>query len=105
MLLFAKTKDGKYLEAAKIYANFALQCNESVFCSNFSHKLGWGLSLLYKHNPDERYINAIERIADHFKELQGEEGIWFYPADVNTAFDQSAEITLWMMEITQNLKK
>ena len=105
VLLFDNTKDKKYLEAAKVYANFALQCNQSIFSSNFSHKVGWGLSLLYKYNPEERYIKAIERIGDHFKGIQGEEGIWYYPDDVNTAFDQSAEITLWMTEITKNLKK
>ena len=102
-LLFEKTGEAKYLESSKEYARFALCCNASVFNSNFSHKLAWGLSLLQKYESGEWYINAIRRIGDQFEKLQGKEGIWYYPSDLNTAFDQSAEITLWMMEITKNL--
>ena len=57
VLLFDNTKDKKYLEAAKVYANFALQCNQSIFSSNFSHKVGWGLSLLYKYNPEDEQLD------------------------------------------------
>jgi hypothetical protein len=102
-LLYEKTGDAKYLESAQAYADFALSCDKSVCSSNFSHKLAWALSLLYKHTDDERYIEAIDSITEHFELTQGADGIWYYPDDINTAFDQSAEITGWLIEIGKSL--
>jgi len=103
-LLFEKTGDVKYLDSAKRYADFALSCHEDFYISNFSHKVAWSLSLLYRHERDPRYLDTISRITTHFTKSQNDTGTWYNPdEDINTAFDQSAEIAIWLIEIAKNV--
>jgi hypothetical protein len=104
-LLYKNTKDDKYLKAARAYLDFALTCHESVFKSNFSHKLAWAASIIYKETGEEKYLAAIEKITDHFLKTQAETGVWYQNADTNTCYDQSAEIACWFMDISNNLKQ
>ena len=102
-LLYEESREKKYLHFAKQYADFALGCNQDLTNSNFSHKLAWSLSILYRNIHDDRYLKAIEAISNHFLRIQGQEGIWYFEDDINTAIDQSAEITGWLIETNKNL--
>ncbi|MEE9451231.1 MAG: hypothetical protein V3V61_00575 [Gammaproteobacteria bacterium] len=103
-LLHEKTKDKKFIEGAKAYLNFALSCDENVLSCNFSHKLAWAASILYKITGDAKYLTSITTITDYFISRQSREGMWYLEDDINTAYDQSAEIACWFMDIVKNLQ-
>lgn len=100
-LLYKKTADEKFLNFAIQYLDFSLSCNQSIYQSNFSHKIAWAASILYEITKDKRYLDAIEKITTHFIENQSEVGIWY--TDHNTTFDQSPEIACWFLNIARNL--
>ena len=101
--LYKITKDSKYIEAAREYAAFALTCHESVFSSEYSHKLAWALSELYKFFPESTYLEAIKRIIDYFISIQDKDGLWFSDDELK-CYDQSAEIICWFTKIRNNLE-
>lgn len=101
-LLYETTAKTEYLDSAKKYLDFALTCHEDIFTSGFSHKVAWAASLLYKHIEKPSYLIAVQRIVKHFIDSQTAEGIW-YADDINNAYDQSAEIACWFIEINRNL--
>jgi hypothetical protein len=102
-LLYEKTDEKKYLEAAKFYLEMALSCENKLLQSNFSHKVAWAASILYKLTHEKKYLEAIEQIIQHFLNQQAENGLWFVDKDDVTAYDQSAEIACWFFEIAKSL--
>ena len=104
-LLYENTKEKKYFEAANTYLQFSLSCHKDVYNSRFSHKLAWASSILYKLTNDKKYFSPIEKIVNYFLELQSSEGMWYLQEDINTAYDQSAEIVCWFLEIAKNVDK
>lgn len=99
--LYEKIKDETYLKAAKAYLEFSLSCDESVYQCDFSHKIAWAASIIYKCTHDTRYLLAIEKITDHFIAKQ-KNGMWF-AENINNSYDQSAEIACWFLEIEKNI--
>lgn len=104
VMLYKHTGEEKYLEAARYYVDYTLTCDSSIFHSLFSHKIAWAAGLLYRETEDEIYLRALEAIVEHIIDTQSSSGIWYADADVNTAFDQSAEIACWLLTIAQDLK-
>ena len=102
-MLFKRTLDKKYLKAAQKYFDFSLSCNESVYACNFSHKVAWAASVLLEITGEEKYLDAIEKITTHFIKNQSADGMWYADADINTRYDQSAEIACWFMAIYKNI--
>ena len=92
-----------YIKTAIEYMNFLLSCHESVYSSEFSHKVAWACSLLYTVVQDKRYIEMIDRISQAFIDKQDQSGLW-YKDDPLKSYDQSAEIGLWFSEIRRNLE-
>ncbi|HEY2566752.1 MAG TPA: hypothetical protein VGH95_03490 [Candidatus Aquirickettsiella sp.] len=103
-LLFQRTKDEKFLDAAHRYVDFVLSCHENIFSSNFSHKIAWACSVLFSIRPDEKLKSPMNFISHHFLASQSKEGIWFLDQDINTAYDQSAELACWFLEIAKNIE-
>lgn len=103
-MLYKKTDNKKFLEAAQGYLNFSLSCEKSVYECNFSHKLAWAASILYEITGDSKYLLIIEKIANHFMSTQSSSGVW-YEDDTNASFDQSAEIACWFFDIVKNINK
>ena len=97
------TGDEQFLVGAKLYAEFALSCHESVLSCEFSHKLAWALSELYCLVSEPQYLEAIKRISDYFISMQDAGGLWFSD-DPLKCYDQSAEIVCWFLEISKNLE-
>lgn len=100
-ILYKHTKDMKFLDAAKAYLDFSLSCDESVYRCNFSHKIAWAASLVYECTGDTKYLAVIDRISGYFIANQ-KNGMWF-TEDVNSSFDQSAEIACWFLDIVKNI--
>lgn len=103
-LLYKKTQNKKYLQAAKMYLDFALTCHQSIFESNYSHKIAWAASIIYGLTGEQKYYTAIEKITDHFIKTQSKNGLW-YENDIYSSYDQSAEIACWFLDISNNLKQ
>lgn len=101
-LIYKKTQRLEFLTAAKTYLNFSLSCDKSVYTCDFSHKISWAASLLYECTGDEKYLEVIDKIADHFIEKQHRCGMWF-AGDINASYDQSAEIACWFLDIVKNV--
>lgn len=103
-LLYKTTKNEKYLQAAKSYLNFALTCDGVLTC-NFSHKIAWASSIIYGLTGEEQYLMPVQEITSHFLKFQSKDGLWYQDSDLNTSYDQSAEIACWLLDISNNLKQ
>ena|SRR3990167_1049834 len=102
-MLFKNTLNEKYLVAARQYFDFSLSCHESIYACNYSHKIAWAASILLEITGEEKHLDVIEKITTHFIKNQSEDGMWYADADINTRFDQSAEIACWFMAISKNI--
>lgn len=101
--LYSATNDKIYLEYAKQYADFALNCHESIKSFHFSHKIAWAMSLLYKVTKNESYLTLCKEISNYLMQTQDQEGIWLKAEGNVTAIDQSVENAIWLHEIATNL--
>jgi hypothetical protein len=101
-MLYQKTRNEEFLNSAQAYLDFSLSCNEQIYQCNFSHKIAWAASLVYECTGDEKYLRVIEIISDHFIANQ-RNGMW-YSEDINSSYDQSAEIACWFLEIVKNIR-
>lgn len=109
--LYKATKEEAYLTAAEQYAKFALSCEE-LPQSIYSHKVAWAYSILFEITRNQDYLKGLEDISNFFLKLVDKQlGAWFLntaETDLNiiyNAYDQSAEIACWFMEINKNLGK
>lgn len=103
-ILYKKTNNQDFLNAAKKYLDFSLSCDVSVYTCEFSHKIAWAASLIYECTGDAKYLEVIDRISAYFITKQKKDGMW-YPEDINKLYDQSAEIACWFLDIVKNLKE
>lgn len=100
-MLYKKTKNKEYLESAIKYLEFSLVCDKSVYACDFSHKIAWAASHIYECTGDKKYLIVIDKISDYFIAKQ-KDRVWF-SEDVNSSFDQSAEIACWFLDIIKNI--
>jgi len=100
-ILYKKTQNIDFLDAAKSYLDFSLSCDKSVYACDFSHKLAWAASLIYECTGDVKYLEVINRISNYFIEKQ-DQALWFSD-DINNSYDQSAEIACWFLDIVKNI--
>jgi hypothetical protein len=100
VLLYKKTNNLEFLNAAKSYLDFSLSCDKSIYSCNFSHKIAWAASLLYECTGEKKYLTVIDKITDYFISNQ-KNGMWFTD-DINASYDQSAEIACWFLDIIKN---
>ncbi|CAD5111142.1 unnamed protein product [Dimorphilus gyrociliatus] len=101
--LYDLTKDKKYLNLSKSYYNYTINCH-GIFKSNFSHKVSWAASILYRITGDNIYLDAIEKITNHILENRDKTGLWL-TNDGSIDYDQTAEFANWFFEIIKNIEK
>lgn len=100
-ILYKKTRNTDFINAAKAYLDFSLSCDKNVYACDFSHKIAWAASLVYECTGEDKYLTVIDKISDYFISKQ-KNGMWF-PEDTNSSYDQSAEIACWFLDIVKNI--
>jgi hypothetical protein len=101
--LYRATGDSLYLETAKSYLDFALSCHDSIRSFYFSHKVAWGAAIIANITKDDSYVNLLKSIIDYLLSIQDESGAWLKDESAHTSFDQTAEIAIWLREISAEL--
>ena len=101
--LYKATDDKEYLITAKNYLDFALACGKNIYSTHFNHKVGWGVAIITNITKDERYLDFSVSIADYLLTLQDQNGSWLMNEPSHTSFDQTAEIAIWLLEISSEL--
>jgi len=96
--------DVAHLEAARDYLDFALSCRGNLRTFYFSHKVAWGAAALARITGDQRCVELATAIADHLLEIQDPSGAWLTDQPPHTTFDQTAEIAIWLKEISAELE-
>lgn len=97
--LFEATGEGAHLRAACGYLDYALSCTGNLRSCPTSHKVAWGAAVLGGITGDPRSKELAATIADHLLDIQDPGGAWLIDQPAHTAFDQTAEIAIWLREI------
>ena len=103
--LYLATGDNTYLKTAQKYPEFALNCHESIYSFHFSHKVAWGAAIIANITQELKYADFSTSITDYLLEIQDKEGVWLKEQPPHTSFDQTAEIAIWLKEISAELSK
>ncbi|UCE63873.1 MAG: hypothetical protein JSU59_01560, partial [Nitrospirota bacterium] len=98
--LFAATNDSQYVDTAKEYLEFLLGCQGNLRAFHYSHKVAWGAAILGRITKDAHYMELAKSIADFLVQTQSPDGRWLQDQPAYTNFDQTAEIAIWMREIS-----
>jgi hypothetical protein len=101
--LYEATADEVYLKAARNYLDFALSCEGNLRSSPTSHKVAWGAAVLARIASDPRCTELAIAIADYLLAVQDPSGAWLIDQPAHTTFDQTAEISIWLQEISAEL--
>lgn len=101
--LYQATGEAGYLDSAKTYLDFALSCHESIRSFHFSHKVAWGAAIIANLTKDAKYFDFSTSIADYLLSIQDAEGCFLKEEQAHSSFDQTAEIAIWLKEISVEL--
>ena len=101
--LYKVTAEEVYLNAARDYFEFAFSCKSDLRSSPTSHKVAWGAAVLARITHDHRCAELAVTIADHLLAVQDRSGAWLVDQPAHTTFDQTAEISIWLQEISAEL--
>jgi hypothetical protein len=101
--LFEATGEDAHLRAARGYLDFALSCEGDLRSCHTSHKVAWGAAVLARITGDPRSAALAVTIADHLLGIQDPSGVWLADQPAHTMFDQTAEIAIWLQEISAEL--
>lgn len=102
--LFDATADDGHLRTAHGYLEVALSCEGNLRSCATSHKVAWGAAILSRITGDPRARQLSTTIADHLLDIQDRTGAWLTDQPAHTTFDQTAEIAIWLQEISAELK-
>ncbi|MBW4718758.1 hypothetical protein [Saccharothrix obliqua] len=97
------TGDPAELAAAAGYADYAASCGENLRTTQLSHKVAWGAALLARHTGDPRRLDLAVGVTEHLLSAQSPDGCWSPGEPVPTTFDDTAEITHWLLRIAAEL--
>ena len=98
--LYRATTNSEYLAAALNYLDFAMGCHSSIRAFHFSHKVAWGAAIIAGITKEGKYTAFAEKIVDHLLDIQDADGAWLKNEPAHTTFDQTAEIAIWLREIS-----
>lgn len=101
--LYEATADDAYLKTARDYLDFALSSQGNLRSCHTSHKVAWGAAVLARITGDPRCTELATTIADHLLDIQDPSGAWLIDQPAHTTFDQTAEISIWLQEISAEL--
>jgi hypothetical protein len=88
------------LRTARGYLDFALACEGNPQSCHASHKLAWEAAIATRITGEPRYTELAVTIADHLLGIQDPSGAWLADQPAHTTFDQTAEIAIWLREIS-----
>lgn len=74
--LYRITRQVRFLDLAKKYANLFLDTEDKAFLCIECHKFLWGLAELYQVSPDDRYLEKIGKGLTFLLEFQQPGGYW-----------------------------
>lgn len=98
----ASDEDG-YLDCARKYLDFALGCHENIREFYFSHKVAWGSAIVANLTKETKYVDFTKSIVDYLLSIQDTSGAWLKDEPPYISFDQTAEIAIWLKEISTEL--
>ncbi|HET9253926.1 MAG TPA: hypothetical protein VFO16_01840 [Pseudonocardiaceae bacterium] len=98
--LFQATRNADHLRAACGYLDFVLSCEGDLRSSPASHQVAWGAAVLSEITADPRGAGLASAIADHLLAIQDPSGAWLISQPAHTTFDQTAEVAIWLREIS-----
>jgi hypothetical protein len=101
--LYEATAGEAYLTAARGYLDFALACHGHLRRCHTSHKVAWAAAILARITGDPRCGELAASIADHLIAIQDPSGAWLTDQPAHITFDQTAEIAIWLQEISAEL--
>jgi len=101
--LFTATNDTRYIDTAKAYLEFLLTCQGNLRTFHYSHKVAWGAAMMARFTKDPRFLELAMSLADYLVQTQAQDGRWLLDEPAFTFFDQTAEIAIWMREISTEL--
>ncbi len=103
--LYQATRDAHYLATATSYLAFALSCRGNLPTSSLSHKVAWGAAIMANLTNEVQYAHLAQSIADYLVRIQDPSGMWLPDQPAHTSFDQTAEIAIWLREISAELSR
>ncbi|MCU0535303.1 MAG: hypothetical protein MUD14_15555 [Hydrococcus sp. Prado102] len=101
--LYQASNEDSYLEGAIKYLDFALGCHENIREFHFSHKVAWGSAVVANLTGETLYIDLAKSIVDYLFNIQDPSGAWLIDEPLHVSFDQTAEIAIWLREISTEL--
>lgn len=102
-MLYRATGEAQYLKTAKDYLDFVLQCQGNLRTFHYSHKVAWGAAIVANLTNETMYRDLSISIADYLLSSQDTSGAWLVDQPVHVSYDQTAEISIWMREISAEL--
>ena len=101
--LYQATNDSDYLDCARSYLDFALGCHENIQAFHLSHKVAWGAAVVANLTGETKYIDFANSIVEYLLTIQDVSGAWLKDEPPHVCFDQTAEIAIWLREISAEL--
>jgi hypothetical protein len=98
--LYLATGDPEFLSGAVRYFDFARRCGERLVAEHFAHKVAWGAAELGRASGSPEHLALSAQIADRLIAAQDAGGSWLADQAACTRFDQSAEVAIWLLEIS-----
>ena len=95
------TGEGEWLELSKEYMRFAEGASDYLFRLLRAGKVGWAASVLYALTGGRKYREMAVRVGDNLIAAQAEAGYWSLPGSEVLRNDITAEMVVWLDEITQ----
>ena len=89
--LYLADPQPRYVDLARSFQDFSIQCTDRQFEFPQVCKSGWGAALLYQVTGDPEYGAWSERLGDWFVETQGPDGSWRFDDDATVG--QTVELT------------
>jgi hypothetical protein len=103
--LYRATSNLTYLETAKRYLEFAMSCQGNLRTFHFSHKIAWGAAMVANLTQETQCAEFATAIADYLVSIQDPSGAWLQEEPAHTSFDQTAEIAIWLKEISAEISE
>ena len=99
--LYQATGEGEWLALAKEYMCFAEGASDYLFRLLRAGKVGWAASVLYTLTGERKYREMAVRVGDNLIAAQSAAGYWSLPGSEVLKNDITAEMVVWLDEITQ----
>lgn len=98
--LYMASGTSEYLDTAIRYLDFAMGCHNSIHAFHFSHKVAWGAAIVANLTKETKYTDIAKSIVNYLLSIQDVSGAWLKNEPAHTCFDQTAEIAIWLREIS-----